>query len=158
MEHFTVRIVRLEPMRVATAYGFGENPEQLAWQALVAWAKPRCLLDDQADHPIFGMNNPYPGPDNPKYGYEFWIRVGPDVEPEGSIRIEEFFGGLYAVTRCEVKGHPEHIPETWQKLAEWCKENQRPLARHPALEEFLSTPDNLDALVLNLYCPIGGEP
>jgi DNA gyrase inhibitor GyrI len=145
-------------MRVATAYGFGENPEQLAWQALVAWAKPKCLLEDLEAHPIFGLNNPYPRQDNPKYGYEFWIKVGPELEPEGGIRIEECFGGLYAVTRCEVKGHPESIPVTWQRLVKWCKENRHTLGHHPALEHFLGTPDDLEHLVLNLYCPIGGEP
>ncbi|RPH36774.1 AraC family transcriptional regulator [bacterium] len=154
MDNLAVQLIRLEPMRVATAYGFGENPEELAWQALVAWASPKCLLDDLEAHPIFGLNNPYPGPDSPKYGYEFWLKVGPEVEPEGYIRVEEFFGGLYAVTRCEVKGHPEVIPETWQKLAQWCGENRHPLGHHPALERFLSSPGDLEDLVLNLCCPI----
>ncbi len=154
MNRLTVRVVRLEPMRVATAYGFGVNPEERAWHTLVAWAAPKGLLDNPEEHPIFGLNNPYPVPDNPRYGYEFWIKVGPEVEPEGYIRIEEFFGGLYAVTRCEVNGHPEQIPATWQKLAEWCKENDHPLGRHPALERFLTSPGDLEHLVMDLCCPV----
>ncbi len=150
-----VEIVHLEPMRVASAYSFGVNPEERAWANLVRWAGPRSLLDDLLAHPIFGLNNPSPTPDNPRYGSEFWITVGQDVEPEGDIRIVEFFGGAYAVTRCEVKGHPEeNIPETWQALAEWCREHEHPLRAHYALERFLSTPENLSKLVLELYCPV----
>jgi DNA gyrase inhibitor GyrI len=150
----TVRLVHLEPMHVATAYGFGENPEEIAWRTLVAWAMPKCLLDDEEAHPIFGMNNPYPRPGSTKYGYEFWIKVDPETEPEGCIRIEEFFGGFYAVTTCKVEGTPEKIPLEWQKLAAWCKENHHQLGHHPALERFLGNPANLQELVMELYCPI----
>lgn len=154
MDDSSVHLVHLEPMLVATAYGFGDNPEELAWKTFDAWAAPKCLLDDPEAHPIFGLNNPYPRPGRAKYGYEFWVKVGPDVEPGGCIRIEEFFGGLYAVARCEVKGHPERIPEGWQKLATWCKENHHQLGHHPALERFLSNPGDLENLVMELYCPI----
>lgn len=150
-----VQITRLEPMRVASSYGFGAHPEEQAWQMLCEWAKPLGFLDDLEAHPIFGFNNPYPTPDNPKYGYELWIKVGPGVEPAGPVRIEEFFGGTYAVMKCEVKGHPEKtVPECWQGLAQWCRENSRALGRHHALERFLTSPDDLDTLVLSLYCPI----
>ncbi len=154
MVNVTVHLVHLEPMRVATAYGFGENPEVLAWRTFFAWAAPKGFLDDLQARPVFGLNNPYPRPGSTKYGYEFWVKVGPEVEPDGSIRIEEFFGGLYAVTRCDVKGHPETIPESWQELAAWCKENHHQLGHHPALERFLSSPGNLEELVMELYCPI----
>ena len=53
-----IDIVRLDPMRVANAYGFGVDPEALAWEKLVEWASPRGFLDDMATHPIFGFNNP----------------------------------------------------------------------------------------------------
>jgi DNA gyrase inhibitor GyrI len=150
-----VRIVRLEPMRVASAYGFGTSPEEAAWQTLAGWAKPKGFLDNLTEHPLFGFNNPYPTPDNPNYGYEFWIRVGSDVEPGGGVRIGEFFGGTYAVTRCEVRGNPgSTVPPAWQSLVQWCKDHQRTLGQHHALEGFLTLPDDLNRLVLNLYCPI----
>ena len=85
---------------------------------MVEWAQPKGFLDDLATHPIFGFNNPYPIPQNPRYGYEFWMKVGVEVGPEGEIRIGGFLGGLYAVTRCEAQGHPEkNIPAGWQSLA-----------------------------------------
>jgi DNA gyrase inhibitor GyrI len=149
-----VQITQLKPMRVASAYGFGEHPEKLAWQQMVKWAQPKGFLRNIQAHPIFGFNNPYPTPEAPQYGYEFWIKVEQEVESEGTIRIVEFLGGKYAVTRCDVNGHPESIPESWQHLAKWCNDNNHPLAQHPALEQFLGTPDDLEHLVLMLHCPI----
>ncbi len=149
-----VEIRRVEPMRVASAYGFGTNPEEIAWAQLSRWAGPRGFLDDLNAFPVFGLNNPYPTPENPRYGYEFWMKVGPEVEPEGQIRIGEFFGGMYAVTRCDVAGHPERIAEAWQALADWCKDHGHPMGVHHALEHFCTRPDDLSLLVIELYCPI----
>lgn len=150
-----VQIVHLAPMRVASTYGFGDHPEDQAWQKMVDWATPRGFLEDIVAHPIFGFNNPYPTPDNPRYGYEFLMKVGQEVEPEGEVRIEEFFGGTYAVTRCEVQGNPaENVPSAWKSLADWCRTNNHPLGNHHALERFLNSPANIQELVLDLYCPI----
>ncbi len=150
-----IQIVRLEAMRVASAYGFGGNPEEQAWQKLVLWAKPRGFLEDLTLHPIFGFNNPYPTEEHPRYGYEFWIKVPPDCEPEGDIRIGEFMGGLYAVARCSAEGHPEtKIPSGWRMLAEWCSVNGHTLGSHHALEKFLTSPEHPDVLVLDLCCPV----
>ncbi len=149
-----IQIVHLQPMRMASAYGFGEHPEDQAWQQLANWARPRGFLDNIEAHPIFGFNNPYPTPDSPKYGYEFWIKVAREVEPDGQIRIVEFLGGAYALGRCEVQGHPETIPTSWQNLVQCCRDNNRVFGKHQALEGFVGTPDDLDHLVLDLYCPI----
>ena len=70
MSQLDVRIVKLEPMTVASAYGFGKEPEGIASRKLVAWAKPKGLFDDPAQHPTFGFNNPDPSPGSPNYGYE----------------------------------------------------------------------------------------
>jgi DNA gyrase inhibitor GyrI len=75
MNDMAVRIVELEPMRVAGVRVMGESPEQEAWKQLCAWAEPRGLLEDLLSHPVFGFNNPGPSKDRKKYGYEFWIRV-----------------------------------------------------------------------------------
>ena len=45
MEALNVRIVRLDPMRVASAYGFGPSPEDIVWQTLLDWGKAGGLLD-----------------------------------------------------------------------------------------------------------------
>ena len=44
MSELDVRIVKLEPMRVASAHGFGTNPEEQAWDK---------ILDDLMKDPFF---------------------------------------------------------------------------------------------------------
>ena len=94
MPDLTVRIEKLEPMTVASSRAFSESPEPQAWEQLRAWAEPKGLLDDVEKHPVFGFNNPSPSPGSKEYGYEFWIGVGPDIEPEGEIEAKEFFPEL----------------------------------------------------------------
>jgi DNA gyrase inhibitor GyrI len=159
MKEVDVRIVELEAMRVASVYAFGDSPETAAWEKLVAWIKQRNLLDQLDNHRIFGFNNPNPSPGSPNYGYEFWITVGPDIEPEEDIRIQEFSGGLYAVTRCEVKGEPYiTIPSTWKQLVEWLVDSKYKHASHQWLEEHFWPPSNkaldVDEFTLDLFAPI----
>jgi DNA gyrase inhibitor GyrI len=141
-------------MRVASGHAYGEGPEQAAVQKLIAWAKPLGLLDDPQKYRVFGFNNPDPTPGSPNYGYEFWIVVGSDVEPEGEIVIKEFPGGLYAVTRCEVKNPWEDIPGTWRRLAMWRENSQYQVADHQWLEEHLGPLESSEEFVLDLYLPI----
>ena len=62
MSELDVRIVKLEPMRVASAHALGESPEHDAIEKLIAWAKPKGLLEDPEKHRVFGFNNPDPSP------------------------------------------------------------------------------------------------
>ena len=156
MGELDVRIVKLDRMRVASAYGFGQSPEGQAWETLIAWAKPKGLLDDRQNHRIFGFDNPSPSPGSPNYGYELWIEVGPDVEPEQDVRIVAFLGGLYAVTRCEVPPSEPYrvIPATWKRLVTWREDSPYRCGSHQWLEE--SIPIELPGIefVLDLYLPI----
>jgi hypothetical protein len=90
MSQLDVRVVKLEPMRVACAYGFGKEPEAIAASKLDAWAKPRGFLDDLERHPTFGFDNPGPSPSSPNYGYELWMKVGPDARPKATLRSKIF--------------------------------------------------------------------
>lgn len=136
MSELNVTIVKLEPQRVARAYGFGPNPEEQAWEQLVAWAQPRGYFNDPAGHRIFGFNNPSPSPASPNYGYELWITVDAGVEPEGEVRLLDFPGGLYAVTRLEQIDEPySAIPQGWQQLYAWVEDSPYSFAGHQWLEE-----------------------
>jgi len=145
-----VKIVKLEPMIVASAYAFSESPEEKAQQLLNTWAEPRGLLGDLKNHPIFGFDNPPPAGPGQKYGYEFWIKVDPKTEPGNDVRICFFRGGRYAVTRCT---GAHKIPETWMALGEWCKTNNYKIGMHQGLEKYISG-DNPENLVMDFYCPI----
>ncbi len=149
-----VRIVRLEPLRVAAALGYGESPENQAWDTILAWARSKGLLEDLERVRFFGFNNPDPSPGTPNYGYEQWITVGPEVEAEGEVEIKTFPGGLYAVLRC--KGIPNM--EKWKRLVNWQKSSSYKPAHHQWLEEQITSPLDpsigLEDLVFDLYLPI----
>lgn len=156
MNESDVKIVRLEPMRVAYALGFGTSPEALAWNKLLAWAKEKGLSDDLKGHRLFGFNNPNPTPANPEYGYEQWVTVAPEIKPEGGVLVKEFEGGLYAVARTKLV----NITETWQNLAAWVSESGYELASHQCLEECLGFTGGVPDLdtEFDLYAPIKEKP
>jgi DNA gyrase inhibitor GyrI len=157
MSQLNVRIVKLEPMRVASFHAFGSEPENAALQKLVAWAAPQGLLDKLEEHRIFGFNNPNPSPGSPNYGYEFWMVVEADAQAEGEVEIKEFAGGLYAVCRCEVQGRPyETIPAAWRELVLWREDSPYTSAGEFCLEEQIRADFSADAeWDLDLYLPIG---
>jgi DNA gyrase inhibitor GyrI len=152
MSELQVRIVELEPMRVASFYGFGPSPEDIAWGKLVTWAKPRGFLGDPQSHRIFGFNNPNPSPGSPNYGYEFWIVVGPDVEPEGDIAIKEFGGGMYAVAQSRGL---EEIGPVWKSLVLWREDSKYGCGSHQWLEEHVGADEQSpEEITLDLHLPI----
>lgn len=151
-----IKVVTLESMRMASVYGFGSSPETEAWSKAMAWAKPKGLFEGPELPRIFGFNNPNPSPGSPNYGYEFWITVGPEVEPEDGVRIVEFSGGLYAVARMPEFRDPETtIPRAWKELVAWIGDSKYRGANHQWLEEHFFAVGNVeDVLSLDLFAPI----
>ena len=129
------RIARVEPMRVASAMGFGPSPESLSWEKLWAYVERCGLMTDGQPHRFFGFNNPDPTPASPNYGYESWVTLGPEAQADDGVEIKTFGGGLYAVTACP---SPREIGEVWQALIKWCKVNRHRGARRQWLEEVLN--------------------
>ena len=149
-----VKIVQLAPMRVASALGFGESPEEEAWETILAFAEARNLLAGPEIRRFFGFNNPSPAVGSPNYGYEQWMTVGPKVTGDERVEIKAFAGGLYAVTRC--LGIPA-IGETWRRLALWREDSPYRPAHHQWLEEALTPPRTpVEDMVLDLYLPVAG--
>jgi DNA gyrase inhibitor GyrI len=150
-----VRIVRLNPMRVASWRAVSRTPERDAWQKLAAWAEPKGLLNNLEKHPVFGFNNPNPSPERPEYGYEFWIRIDAKNEPEGDIEVKEFPGGLYAVTTCQLQGDPlGNVPEIWMMLGEWVQSSDHKWRPTHELEKPQDPLASEDDMVLDLFLPI----
>jgi len=157
MNKLDVRMVRLDDMRVASVRVVSESPEAEALGKLLAWAESRGLLAGTERNPVYGFNNPNPSPGEKEYGYEFWIKVDRDAEPEGDIVVKDFAGGLYAVTTCRLTGDPQgNVMEVWQHLLNWVRESPYDWRRTHELER-LRDPyaAELDA-VLDLYLPVEG--
>jgi DNA gyrase inhibitor GyrI len=146
MSELNVRIVKLEPIRVAAALGYGASPEVEAWGKLVSWAESQGLLSEIQSHRFFGFNNPNPSPGSPNYGYEQWMTIDASTQPGGEVEIKEFSGGLYAVTRCQ---GTDNLPAAWQALVAWQEDSRFKLASHWCLEECL-TPQH--------FLPLDREP
>ncbi len=153
MPDLTVRIVKLEPMTVASSRIYGELPEHPAWEQMRAWAVRKGLLDDLSKHPVFGFNNSNPTPESKEYGYESWIGVEQGETPEGNIEIKEFPGGLYAVTNCKLLGEP-NVLETWKWLWEWVKSSEYLWRQTHELEKSKDPMAPDDEIELELYLPI----
>ena len=143
-----VRIVRLEPLRVACAHGFGSEPEKIAHEKINAFIAERGL----DDYRHFGFNNPSPSPGSSNYGYDIWITVGPDVVGTDEVEIKEFEGGLYGVSCCE---GVQNLGSCWQALANWRDDSAYSEAQHQWLENLLTDPAlPSEAYVFDLYIPI----
>ena len=155
MSDLEVRIVNLPPMRVACVNGFGEGPEEMAFDKMKAWAQAHHLLEKP--HRLFGYNNPDPSPGSPNYGYDVWLTVDDSVQSDGEARILDFPGGLYAVTRIEVKEPGEEIPGAWQKLVKWMEASKYRHGRHQWLEEHIGPLGKMGGdqpFTLDLHLPI----
>jgi len=156
MSDLKVRLVRLEPMRVACFRAVGANPERDAWEKLRSWAAPKGLLNNMGKHSIFGFNNPNPSKDRPEYGYEFWISVGPAVAGEREIEVKDFSGGLYAVASCRLQGDPEgSVPQVWRSLWDWVQASGKYKWRKTHELEQCGNPEaDVKDIELDLYLPI----
>ncbi len=105
--------------------------------------------------PVFVFNNPSPSPDRKEYGYEFWIAIDHDIEPEGDIEVKDFAGGLYAVTICKLHGDPNgNVLEVWMRLLEWVKSSKYEWRKTHELEKAHDPLVSREDLVLVLYLPI----
>jgi DNA gyrase inhibitor GyrI len=150
MEKTEVKIVRLEPIRAISAWGFGTEPETTAWKKLVAWAQPQGMMDAPDERRIFGFNNPNPSPGSPNYGYEFWLTVEESTQPSDDLRVIDFRGGLYAVQEIKVEGDfGEVIGTGWKRLDAWVTESPYRPGNHQWLEEH-----TIEGLPFALHYPI----
>jgi DNA gyrase inhibitor GyrI len=153
MDKLEVRIVTLPPMQVISAYGFGPQPEDIAHQKMRDFLEKKGLLAGYGDAiPHYGFNNPSPSSGSPNYGYEIWAVTPPGVEPEGDLRLVQFNGGLYAVTRFE---NLENIGRVWGELVQWRENSPYLEAYHQWLENLHNPLENDPAkYIFDLYLPV----
>ena len=154
-DELDVRIKTLSSMRVASVKAINKSPEDEAWKKMKPWAEKMGLLDNTEEHPVFGFNNPDPSPGKEEYGYEFWIKIEPDVVPPPEFEVKEVKKGLYAITTTRLVISDENIIPAWKRLAEWVKNNKKyDFGSHQWLERHLNPRAPIEELILDLYCPI----
>ncbi len=147
-----VRIVHLEPMRVASVISDGATPEMNALATMLHWARQHQLLEGRHLPRFFGFDAPE-APNSPTtHAYEIWMTVPPTALSDDVAQIKEFAGGLYAVTR--VTG-VENIFPTWQRLEKWVAGSNFHASDRPCLEEHVRFIDLMtNDYEVDLYLPI----
>ncbi|MCB2209832.1 GyrI-like domain-containing protein [bacterium] len=154
MSELTVRIVELPSLRVASALGFGQEPEDQAWKKILTFLDEKGLRGGMAEMKFYGFNNPDPSHGSPNYGYEQWVVVPDDVEATEDVEIKTFPGGKYAVTRCT--GIP-NLPETWMALRAWREDSPHLYGSHQWLEQWVNPSAagmDVDTVEMDLFMPI----
>lgn len=115
-----VDIVELPAMRVASALGFGKEPEMQASTMIHEFAKKAGIELDFNKIRMYGFDNPSPSPGSPNYGYEFWLPVDESVEAIAPIQIKQFTGGTFASTRFTGLSN---IGRVWKELVAWVEDS-----------------------------------
>lgn len=150
-----VKIIRLAPMKVASFRAISASPEEEAWKLVRKWADRLKLLDNPEKWSVFGFNNPDPSSDKKEYGYEFWVRITPEVELDDNLSIQEFPGGLYAVTTTRLFPIEDGMIPAWKRIVEWVKSSKEyDFGSHQCLEKHLNPKATPENLILELYCPL----
>jgi DNA-binding transcriptional ArsR family regulator/DNA gyrase inhibitor GyrI len=150
LSELDVRLVDLEPMRVAGFRAISESPERDAFQLMYDWAHPRGVLNDLEKHPVFGFNNPNPSEGRKEYGYEFWVKMEDGYEEEG-VMLKDVPPARYAVVTCRSL---KDIGGDWMRLLEWVKANGYEIGDTQCLEKTHDPMASDEELVLDLYLPI----
>jgi len=127
-----VDIVKLPAMRVASALGFGEEPELKASGMMSDFIKQAGIAVDFTETRMYGFDNPSPSPGSPHYGYEFWLPVNQSVEAIDPIQIKQFPGGTYATTRFTGLSN---IGRVWKELVAWVEDSPFAFACGQCLEK-----------------------
>lgn len=160
----SIKVVRsLGPFRVAYCHAFGEDPEREAWGVLMDWAEKSALLSQDSPVRLFGFRSPELRQGSVQYGYEAWITLEASAgdsagllaassrQADGAVRIKDFSGGMYAVTRASLPT----AGAAWKNMYTWLRLSRYVLGRHQWLEEHLSpTGSPGSEMEIDLYLPL----
>ena len=150
MLELDVRIEELKPMRVASVRAISATPEADAWKKIKMWAASKGLLSQLDSQPVFGYTCLPPRKGEDRYGYEFWIGIGAEIEVEGEVKEQAFAGGLYAVATPQ--GPPS--PDVWKSLWDWVQTSPYKWRKTHELERPKNPLAPENEWVFDMYLPI----
>ena len=113
-----IQVVELEAMRVISFHGYGKSPEGIAWEKLREWVTTNGHEGMVESQRFFGFNNPNPSPGSENYGYEQWMTLPKDYEPQEDETVKFLAGGLYAIGGFR-ESTPESFGPAWQAINDW---------------------------------------
>jgi DNA gyrase inhibitor GyrI len=149
-----IRIVTLEPMRVARYCVVSSSPEQESRAFIERWAAQQGVADP-ARRRSFGSDVRV-SPEQQAAGmrgYERMIPVTEAAQPSEGVSVGPFTGGRYAALHlARPFDDPATISEGWDELIEWVRRHRKYTNDGwDGLEEYLEGPDGP---VLELLLPI----
>ena len=112
------RLVVLPPMTVAAFHYVGAECEDHAQAMAGQFIRDSGLYTLKPDSRMFGFNHPNPTPEQPIYGYEYWVSIPDDMEVPAPGQKKHFPGGVYAAHSMEFPNFHE-----WQWLSDWVDHN-----------------------------------
>lgn len=154
-----VRIMRLEPMRVARFRAKGKEPEALALGYLQRWLLDQRLRDPKSVR-LFGFDVETSAVEHRRgiRGYEVWAPVPEAVRPSAGVGIRRVPSGLYAVlhVRDALVDPQARIPAGWKALAAWVQRSREVrLTEGLCLEEHIASGGSVH---LDLLAPVVRVP
>jgi AraC family transcriptional regulator len=134
-----VTVRHLEPVRLAALGHVGPYPEiGPAFQRLHAWAAPRGLLRPGTRFVAVYRDDPTAVPAD-RLRSDAGLSVGPEVEPDGDVRIVELAGGRHAVLLH--RGPYAEIEDAYRRLlGAWLPARGEEPADRPCFDEYLNDP------------------
>lgn len=134
-----VRFEKIPATRVAFIRHVGPYDQVgQAWGRLMSWAGPKGMLGPSMR--IFGLCYSDPDVTPPdKLQYDACLVVGPNVQPEGDIGVQDVDGGEFAVAVHH--GSYSKLGETYGMLCgQWLPASGRQLGPPPCIERYLNNP------------------
>jgi AraC family transcriptional regulator len=147
-----VRIENMQPQRVAFMRHVGPyNEVGQTWQRLMAWAGPKGIFGPTTTCLSIYHDDPEITPPD-KLRADACVTVGPSVQPEGEVGIQELAGGQYAVYTH--KGPYEKLGEAYAALCgQWLPTSGREPGTAPPFEVYRNNPQTTkpEDLLTDIY-------
>ncbi len=153
--HMEVQVKKLPPTRVAFLRHVGPYAHVgKAWERICSWAGRKGLLGPSCV--VLGLSHDDPDVTAPdRLRYDAAIVVGPEVQGEGEIWVQEIPGGEYAVTTH--RGPYEKMNETYRALfGQWLPNSGREPGPGPSLEFYRNSPETVkpEDLLTEIWIPL----
>jgi AraC family transcriptional regulator len=150
-----VKIVKQDGMRVIFVRHVGPYDEcGPAWERLCGYAGSKGLMGPEAKFLGISHDDPMVTQAD-KLRYDACMTVGPEIQPEGEVGVQDIPGGEYAMVLH--KGPYENLKETYAALCgQWLPRSGREVMNTPCYEVYLNDHNTTPPkeLLTEIYMPL----